>query len=341
MVREFTMGPATREAYGATLVELGKTNPNVVVVDADLSKSTYTAKFGKEFPDRFFNVGIAEANMVGIAGGLAHSGKIPFCSSFACFLVNKGYDQLRIAVAYPQENVKVVSSHGGISIGEDGPSQQSIEDVALMCTLPGFVVCVPADEAQAKDLVRRAAAHQGPVYLRTGRPKVAKVYDGGEFPFGKMRQLEEGTDLTIVANGLMVAEALKAHDALKEEGITARVLDGYSVKPLDAEAVTRASLETGAFVVAEEHSRYGGLGSVVAQCLAQHAPAPIEQVCVEDTYAESGSPQQLLEKYGLTWKNIVTAAKRVVQRKGGPTRREPPAGATDKAAESEPHPFEV
>lgn len=339
-MREFPIGPATREAYGAALVELGKSNPNVVVVDADLSKSTYTTKFGKEFPERFFNVGIAEANMVGIAGGLAHSGKIPFCSSFACFLVDKGYDQLRIAVAYPQENVKVVSSHGGISIGEDGPSQQSIEDVALAVTLPGFVVCVPSDAAQARDLVKRAADHKGPVYIRTGRPKVPTIYAGGEFPFGKSRQLEDGRDLTIVANGLMVAEALKAHDALKDDGITARVIDSYCVKPLDCEAIERASKETGAFVVAEEHSRIGGLGSIVAQCLAATTPAPLEQVAVDDTYAESGTPQQLLEKYGLTWKHIVAAARKVMGRKARPAPPPPPA-ATGKAEENEPHPFEV
>ncbi|MCE9581016.1 MAG: transketolase family protein [Planctomycetes bacterium] len=339
MVREFTIGPATREAYGAALVELGRKNPNVVVLDADLSKSTYTGKFGKEFPDRFFNIGIAEANMVGIAGGLAHSGKIPFCSSFACFLVDKGYDQLRIAVAYPQENVKVVSSHGGISIGEDGPSQQSIEDVALMVTLPGFVVCVPSDAAQARDLVLRAADHKGPVYIRTGRPKVATIYTGGEFPFGKSRQLEDGKDVTIVANGLMVAEALKAHDALKDDGITARVIDSYCVKPLDEEAIISAARDTGALVVAEEHSKIGGLGAMVAQCLAAHFPAPVEQVAVNDTYAESGSPAQLLEKYGLTWKHVVAAARKVLGRKVRPLGNEPPPAG--KASESEHHPFEV
>jgi transketolase len=339
MVRELAMGPATREAYGAALVELGKTNPNVVVLDADLSKSTYTGKFGKEYPDRFFNVGIAEANMVGIAGGLAHSGKIPFCSSFACFLVDKAYDQLRIAVAYPQENVKVVTSHGGISIGEDGPSQQSIEDVALMVTLPGFVVCVPSDAVQAKELVKRAADHKGPVYIRTGRPKVPVIYTGGEFPFGKSRQLEDGKDLTIVANGLLVAEALKAHDALKDDGISARVIDSYCVKPLDTDAITKAAQDTGAIVVAEEHSRYGGLGSVVAQCLAANCPIPMEQVAVEDTYAESGSPTQLLEKYGLTWKNIVAAARKVMGRKSRPASAPPPPAG--KSTESEHHPFEV
>jgi transketolase len=336
MAREFAMGPATREAYAAALVELGRTNPNVVVCDADLSKSTYTAKFGKEFPDRFFNVGIAEANMVGIAGGLAHSGKIPFCSSFACFLMNKAYDQLRIAVAYPQENVKVVTSHGGISIGEDGPSQQSIEDVALACTLPGFVVCVPADEAQTKDLVKRAADHKGPVYIRTGRPKAPKVYEGGEFPFGKMRTLEEGRDVTIVANGLLLSEALKAHDMLKDDGVSARVLDGYCVKPLDEEAVSKAARETGAIVVAEEHSRFGGLGSVVALALARTVPAPLEHVAIADTYAESGTPAQLMEKYGLTAKNIVAAARRALARKAPR-----PAAEGKPSEENEPHPFEV
>jgi transketolase len=340
MVREFTMGPATREAYAAALVELGRTNPNVVVIDADLSKSTYTAKFGKEYPERFFNVGIAEANMVGIAGGLAHSGKIPFCSSFAAFMMCKAYDQIRIAVAYPRENVKIVTTHGGISLGEDGPSQMSIEDVALAATLPGFTVCVPADEAQTKDLVKRAAAHVGGVYIRTGRPKAPKVYDGGEFPFGKMRQLEDGRDLTIVANGLMVAEALKACDALRDDGVSARVLDGYSVKPLDVEAVEKAARETGALVVAEEHSRIGGLGAAVAQALAETCPAPMEQVAIQDVYAESATQAQLFEKYGLTWRHIVSAARKVLGRKGRRPSPDGPAKASG-TADAEPHPFEV
>jgi transketolase len=341
MVREIPAGPATREAYAAALVELGRSNPNVVVVDADLSKSTYTSKFGKEFPERFFNVGIAEANMVGIAGGLAHSGKIPFCSSFAAFMMCKGYDQLRIAVAYPHENVKVVTSHGGISIGEDGPSQMSIEDVALAVTLPGFVVCVPCDEAQTKDLVKRAAAHQGPVYIRCGRPKAPRIYDGGEFPFGKSHQLEDGKDVTLVANGLLVAEALKAHDALKDDGITARVIDAYCVKPLDADAMAKAAADTGALVVCEEHSRHGALGAAVAQALSERHPAPVEYVCVQDCYAESASPAQLMEKYGLTWRHIVQAARKALARKAAPSRPDAPPAAAPRTTESGGHPFEV
>lgn len=310
------MGRATREAYGEALLEVGKANHDVVVIDADLAKSTYSFIFEKQFPERFFNIGIQEANMVSVASGMASSGKIPFISSFAAFVLCKGFDQLRMGVAYPHLNVKVAGSHGGISIGEDGVSQQSIEDVALACALPGFVVCIPADEHTMKAAVHEAAKHDGPVYLRLGRPKAAIVHEPGvEFEFGKAIELRDGDSLTIVANGLLVGEAVLAAEELASRGINARVLDMHTVKPLDHEALERASRETGAFVVAEEHMHYGGLGSAVAASLAAHVPAPIEYVDLDDRYAESGKPADLLKKYGMTAENIVQAAERVSKRK--------------------------
>ncbi len=314
---ELKMGMATRDAYGKALAELGRMRPDVVVLDADLSKSTKTSEFAKAFPERFVMVGIAEANMVGIAGGLAASGKIPFASSFACFLVDKGFDQLRIAVAYPGANAKFVASHGGISIGEDGPSQQSVEDYALTCALPGFVVASPADETSTRALIFRAAEHVGPVYMRVGRPKVPVIYtDKNEtFEFGKAKLLLDGSDVTLIGCGIEVAECLKAADTLASEGISARVLDMHTLKPLDDEAVLAAARDTGAIVTAEEHLLDGGLGSRVALSAAQQRPVPIEYVGIHNTYAESGTPEQLIEKYGLTAHYIAEAARRVIKRK--------------------------
>jgi transketolase len=310
------MGRATREAYGDALLALGKTNRDVVAIDADLAKSTFSWTFGKHFPERFFNIGIQEANMVGIASGLASSGKIPFISSFAAFALCKGFDQLRMGAAYPHLNVKVAGSHGGISIGEDGVSQQSVEDVALACALPGFIVCIPCDEIAMTAAVHSAAAHQGPVYLRLGRPKAPIIHDAGiDFAFGRAITVRDGDALTIVANGLLVAQALVAADRLGDRGINVRVLDMHTVKPIDAEALERASQETGAFVVAEEHLHHGGLGSVVAATLAATAPAPIEFVDLGDSYAESGKPDDLLRKYGMTADAIVAAAERVLDRR--------------------------
>jgi transketolase len=310
------MGLATREAYGQALLEVGTANRNVIVIDADLAKSTFSWTFGKVFPERFFNIGIQEANMVGIASGLASSGKIPFISSFAAFILCKGFDQLRMGAAYPKLNVKVAGSHGGISIGEDGVSQQSVEDVALACALPGFVVCIPSDEHTMRAAVRAAAEHDGPVYLRLGRPKTRIVHEAGvHFEFGHAIEVRDGHSLTIVANGLLVAQALLAADTLARKGIEARVIDMHTIKPLDTAALERASHETGAFVVAEEHMHHGGLGSAVAQALVAGTPAPVEYVNLGDRYAESGKPDDLLEKYGMTAKNIVSAAERVLARK--------------------------
>lgn len=311
------LGKATRDAYGEALLELGRKYPEIVVLDADLAKSTKSAYFGDEFPDRFLNVGIQEANLVGMAAGLASSGRVPFISSFACFIILKGFDQLRMSVAYPGLNVKVVGSHGGITAGEDGASQQAVEDVALACSLPGFVVCVPSDEHQTRAAVEAAFRHQGPVYIRTGRPKVPLVYSDvpTDFEFGRATVVREGSDATVIANGLMVAAAVVAHERLREEGIDVRVLDMATVKPLDEEAVRRAAEETGAIVAAEEHLIHGGLGAAVAQAVCRTRPVPMEFVGLDDTYAESGDAAALLEKYGLTADQIIAAVRRVIEQR--------------------------
>jgi transketolase len=303
------LGEATREAYGKALAELGRENPNIVVLDGDLSKSTMTKYFAQEFPDRFFNVGIAEANMVGIAAGLAASGKIAFASSFACFVMCKGLDQLRLAVAYSGNNVKMVGTHGGISIGEDGVSQMGHEDIGLALSLPGFVVMVPADGAETRAAVRAAAEHVGPVYIRVGRPKAPIVYESGcpDFQIGKAITLREGRDVTLIANGLMVAAALDAAEQLEQQGISARVLDMHTVRPLDEEAVEKAARETRAIVVAEEHLVFTGLGSQVAMAVAKRHPVPIRFIGLTD-YAESGAPEALMRKYGLTANDIAREA---------------------------------
>jgi transketolase len=313
---EVKLGAATREAFGRVLVELGRENQDVVVCDADLSHSTMTTYFAKEFPDRFFSCGIAEANMVGIGAGLASAGKIPFVSSFSAFVMNKGFEQLRVCAAYPKVNLKVVGTHSGISIGEDGPSQMSVEETALACSLAGFVVLAPADEAATKALVRLAAAYVGPVFVRTGRVKVPIVHSADQkFEIGKAIQVVEGSDVAIIANGLLVAQAILASETLESEGISARVIDMHTVKPIDREAIRRAAAETGAIVVAEEHLVDGGLGVRVAQVVAETVPCPMEFVGIHDTYAESGQPDELLEKYGLLARDVAAAVRKVVARK--------------------------
>lgn len=310
------LGKATREAYGEALATLGAEMPELVVLDADLSKSTMSKKFADKFPNRFFNMGISEANMVGVASGLAACGKIPFASSFASFIICKGLDQLRMSVAYQGENAKFCGTHAGISIGEDGVSQQGIEDVALACSLNGFVVLVPSDEHEMRAAVRAAAAYRGPVYIRAGRPKAPLIYrEDHTFTIGKADQLREGRDLTLIANGLLVGPALEAAEALAADGVQARVLNFATVKPLDAAAVAQAAAETGALVVAEEHINHGGLGSAVAMAAAASAPVPIEFVNMGDRYAESGTPDELMAKYGLTTKDVLAAARRVLARK--------------------------
>ena len=313
---ELKMGMATREAYGIALAELGKKNPNVVALDADLTKSTFSAKFAKEFPDRFWTVGIAEANMVSIACGLASAGKIPFASSFAVFIVDKGYDQLRVGAAYPHENAKFVGSHSGISIGEDGPSQMSVEDIALTCALPGFVVLCPADEWSTRKLVHQMAEHKGPMFLRTGRPKAAIVYSESDFfEIGKAKIHGSGKDVAIIACGNELRYALEAQAELADEGVNARVIDMHTLKPIDEDAINTAARECGAIVTAEEHLLDGGLGSRVASVLTRNKPVPMEMVGIVNTYAESGLPDELMEKYGLTTPYIVKAVKAVLKRK--------------------------
>jgi len=310
---DLEIGPATREAFGEALAEAGA-DERIVVLDGDVNNSTYTNKFAGEYPDRFFNAGIAESNLVGIASGLAASGKIPVVSSFACFLLCNAYDQIRMSVAFPNLNVKLVGTHAGISIGEDGPSQMAIEDVALACALPGVTVIVPADGPSAKAATRAMLEREGPTYLRCGRPGVPLIYsEGADFHVGRANQLRDGDDLTIVANGIMVAMSLDAAEALSDEGISARVLDMHTVKPVDAAAIERAANETRGIVVAEEHLAYGGLGATVAMVVAEHRPSRMAFVDLGDTYATSGAPDELLRQYGLTPEAIVDAAHRILK----------------------------
>jgi transketolase len=308
---------STREAYGRTLVTLGRENPDIVVLDADLAKSTMTLYFAKEFPQRFFDCGIAEQNMIGIAAGLAASGKIAFASTFAVFATGRCFDQLRMSVSQPRLNVKVVATHGGISVGEDGLSHHAIEDVALACSLPGFNVIVPADGEETSQVIRAIAAAPGPFYVRLGRPKVPRVVpEGYRFELGKAVLMREGRDITVIANGLMVAAAVDAAESLAKQGIDCRVLNMATVKPLDAEAVIRAAAETGAMVVAEEHLEHGGLGARVAQVVVQRRPVPVSFVAIRDMYARSGTPDELLARYGLTAAEIENSVKATLARKG-------------------------
>lgn len=315
-VRKKVLGKATRDAYGEVLVELGRENPDIVVLDADLSKSTKSNLFAKAFPDRFFNFGISEANMVSAAAGFASSGKIPFASSFASFLICKGFDQIRMGIANPHLNVKLVGSHGGISLGEDGASQQSVEDFALALALPRLAVLHPADEISTRTLTRQMASRPGPAYLRTGRPKAPKIYTPEtKIEIGRANILREGSDLTIFACGLMVWEALEAADLLAQDGHQASVIDMHTLRPLDENAVFTAARDTKAFVVAEEHLVHGGLGASIAQTVSTFFPVPIEFVGIKDTYAESGQPEELFSKYGLNASAIVKAAEAVLNRK--------------------------
>ena len=310
------MGKATREAYGEALKEIGGKNEQIVVLDADLSKSTKTNVFAKAYPQRFFNVGIAEQNLVGTAAGLAASGKTPFVSTFAMFAAGRAFEQIRNSVCYPKLNVKVAATHAGLTVGEDGASHQAIEDVSLMRSLPNMTVLVPADEEETRQAIAWAAAYQGPVYIRLGRMSVDNVSpEGYVFAPAKAAVLTEGNDVALIANGVMVMAALEAAKMLAAEGIQARVINMASVKPLDEAAVVSASKETGAIVTCEEHSIIGGLGSAVAEVLAEQAPAPLERVGVKDIFGESGKPKELLAKYGLTAADVAEAARRVVARK--------------------------
>ncbi len=307
---QLQMGKATRDAFGNSLAALGDRLRDIVVVDGDVGNSTRTEVFGKKHPERFFNVGIAESNLVGVAAGMACSGKRSWLASFAAFIMCNSYDQLRMSVAFPCIDVKVVGTHAGISIGEDGPSQMGIEDISLASSLPNFTVVVPADEVSMTAAVEALTMIKTPAYLRAGRPNVPIVYpDGVNFQLGKANVLRPGKDVTIIANGLMVAPALYAADGLAKQGVDARVIDMHTVKPCDEEAVITAARETGHIVVAEEHLLHGGLGSVVAMVSAQYQPVPMRFVGIHDTFAESGTPEELLEKYGLTSEKILESVK--------------------------------
>jgi transketolase len=310
---EFEMGAATREAFGDALAEAGS-DERIVVCDGDVNNSTYTYKFAGRYPDRFMNVGIAESNLIGIASGLAASGKIPVAASFSVFLLSNAFDQIRMSIAFPNQNVKLVGSHAGISIGEDGPSQMAIEDIALACALPGFTVIVPADGPSTKAATSSLIDREGPAFLRCGRPKVPVVYGSdAEWHLGKATVLRDGDDVTLIANGIMVAMALDAAEGLAGEGISARVLDMHTVKPIDSAAIERAANETKGIVVAEEHLAYGGLGSIVAMVVAERRPTRMAFVDLGDTYATSGTPDELLTQFGLTPEAIADSARRVLK----------------------------
>ena len=304
---------ATREAYGKTLAKLGHTNDKIVVLDADLSKSTKTADFKNVFPDRFINVGIAEQNLAGISAGLATAGKIPFMSTFAMFAAGRAFEIIRNAICYPNLNVKICATHAGLTVGPDGASHQAIEDIALMRAIPNMMVINPADAYSTEKLIEAAVAHDGPVYIRLGRAGVPLVYDDqSTIEIGKANLVKEGKDITIIATGIMLAEALEAEAELSKENISVRILDMHTIKPLDEAAIIKAAKETKAIVTAEEHSIIGGLGSAVAEVICEHHPVKMKRVGVLDTFGESGEPRELMEKYHITGADIVRAVKELL-----------------------------
>ena len=295
---------ATREGYGKALAKLGAEYPDIVVLDADLAKSTKSYEFCKHYPERFFNMGIAEQNLMGTAAGLAASGKIVFASTFAIFATGRAFEQIRNSIAYPNLNVKIAASHAGLTVGGDGATHQAIVDISIMRSLPNMTVIAPADGIEAEKAVMAAVQYEGPVYIRLGRSAVPVIYgEEHEFKIGKASQLRDGQDVTIFACGIMVKESLQAAEELAGEGISVRVINMATIKPLDEEAIIRAAKETGAIVTAEEHSIIGGLGSAVAEVLVENAPVPLVRVGVKDTFGESGEPDELLEKYGLRKRN--------------------------------------
>ncbi len=305
-----------REAYGKTLQELGRENNKIVVLDSDLSKSTMTMYFCQEFPDRFFNCGLAEQNMVGIAAGLAASGKIPFTSTFSIFAACRCFDQARMSLGQQHLNIKIVATHGGISVGEDGASHHAIEDLALYCSLPGVNVVVPADAVETVEVIRAAVRIEEPFYIRLARPKTPVIHGKGyRFALGKAEKLVDGNDVTIISMGIIVPRALEAAESLKRQKISCRVINMSTLKPLDRDIVINAARETGAIVTAEEHLLHGGLGSTVAQVLARTYPCPMECIGIEDVYTKSGTPDELLQKHGLTAENIERTAKLLLHRK--------------------------
>ena len=307
---------STREIYGRTLLELGRENADVVVLGGDLNKSTFTHLFAAEYPDRFFDFGPAEQNMMGVAAGLAASGKIPFVSTFAVFGTGRPFDQLRVAIAQPHLNVKVVCTHAGLLTGEDGMSAQGIEDLALACSLPGFTVVAPSDAIETRQAVRVAAETLGPFYIRLYRPATPVVHsEDYEFELGKAEEMVLGQDATIIATGTMVPVALQASSNMGEHGMSVRVINMHTLQPVDEESVLKAAHETGAIVTAEEHYMHGGLASIVGRVLGQRRPVPLEVVSLSG-YAESGQPAELLTKYGLSVSDVESAVRQAVQRKG-------------------------
>ena len=301
---------ATRDSYGKALAELGAQHENLVVLDADLAGATKTAVFQKAFPDRFFDCGIAEANMVCMAAGLATTGLVPFASSFAMFAAGRAFEQIRNSVGYPHLNVKIGATHGGISVGEDGASHQCCEDFAVMRTIPGMVVMSPADDVEARAMVKAAYEYVGPVYIRFGRAAVPVVHEEGmHFEIGKGEVIREGSDVAIIANGLMVYEAIVAADELAQAGINAMVINMATIKPLDDALVLEAARKCGKIITCEEHSVIGGLGEAVCSLLSEQLPTPVRRIGVQDTFGESGPAAALLKKYGLSAENIVKVAK--------------------------------
>jgi transketolase len=307
---------STRVEYGKILVELGEKYKDIVVLDADLSGSTHTARFGKVFQNRFFNLGIAEQDMMSTAAGLASSGKIPFASTFAIFATGRAWEQIRQSIAYAALNVKIVASHGGVTVGEDGGSHQAIEDIALMRILPNMTVLVPADGIEMRRMAEWAVTYYGPVYIRTSRHPFPVIFDDSfKFQVGRGNLLRDGQDVTLAGIGLMVHHCLQAADLLAAEGISARVLNLSSVKPIDWELIVDSARQTGAFVTAEEHLVTGGLGSAVAEVLGEYHPAPLKRVGIKDTFGTSGKPEVLLEHFGLMPQDIQKAAHQVMQHK--------------------------
>ena len=307
---------ATRDAYGKALVELGEKNPDILVLDADLAAATKTGAFKKAFPERFFDTGIAEGNMMGVAAGLATTGYTVFASSFAMFSAGRAFEQVRNTIAYPHLNVKIGATHAGISVGEDGASHQCCEDIALMRSIPGMVILNPADDIEARAAVLAAAEHDGPVYMRFGRLAVPRIFDEDyKFEIGKAVTLKEGSDVTIIATGLMVNEAIEASKTLEAEGISVELINMHTIKPLDKEAVIKAAKKTGCIVTAEEHNVIGGLGDAVCDAVCEEYPVPVVKLGVEDTFGKSGPAVELLHIFGLDAENIVKKAKIAISKK--------------------------
>lgn len=308
------MGKATRESYGEALIQIGHENENIVVLDADLSKSTKTNGFKKEFPDRFFNAGIAEQNLMGMAAGMSNIGLVPFASTFAVFATGRAFEIIRNSICYPKANVKIAATHAGITVGEDGGSHQSIEDIALMCSLPNMTVIVPADHREAMEATKAAAMMEGPVYLRFGRCNTEDIFDDSyKFEIGKGTEIKKGDDAAIIATGMMVQKAIEAAKYLESEGIHVRVINISTIKPIDKEIIIKAAKETKGIVTAEEHSIIGGLGSMVSSIVCDKYPCKVKMIGIEDKFGESGTPDELMEKFKLTSDAISESIKEIIK----------------------------